>query len=93
MSLRGSEYMRLSLTTCFLQSEFYRKTSREVKRIDSNQRSFIYSSFGEQLTGMASIRAYRQQDRFKTKLQKAVDVECVSRSRRLSVIIALTQGL
>jgi ATP-binding cassette, subfamily C (CFTR/MRP), member 1 len=64
-------------------SEFYRKTSREVKRIDSNTRSFIYSSFGEQLTGMASIRAYRQQDRFKAKLQRAVDTECVSEGQEV----------
>lgn len=68
-------------------SEFYRKTSREVKRIDSNTRSFIYSSFGEQLTGMASIRAYRQQDRFKAKLQRAVDTECVSEVRKFTLAL------
>lgn len=55
---------------------FYRKTSREVKRLDSTTRSYIYSSFGEQLTGMATIRAYRQQSRFRSKLQLAVDDEC-----------------
>jgi len=55
---------------------FYRQSSREIKRIDSNQRSYIYSSFGEQLIGLPSIRAYRQQQHFRTKLQAATDVEC-----------------
>lgn len=64
------------LFTYLLLAGFYRQSSREVKRIDSNQRSHIYSSFGEQLVGLPSIRAYRQQQHFRTKLQGAVDVEC-----------------
>lgn len=55
---------------------FYRQSSREVKRIDSNQRSYIYSAFGEQLVGLPSIRAYRQQQHFRTRLQDAIDTEC-----------------
>ena len=46
---------------------------RQVKRIDSVQRSFIYSNFGEMLTGMASVRAYRRQDVFVTNTEKACD--------------------
>jgi len=59
-----------------LLAGFYRQSSREIKRIDSNQRSYIYSSFGEQLIGLPSIRAYRQQQHFRNKLQAATDVEC-----------------
>lgn len=57
-------------------ASFYRRTSREVKRIDSITRSFIYSSFQEQLSGLASVRAYKQQDTFRRKLQHNIDVEC-----------------
>ena len=63
---------------------YYRKTSRELKRIDSLQRSFVYSSFGEQLIGMASIRAYQQQAAFRAKLQHSVDMEC--RAYYMSII-------
>lgn len=47
----------------------------KVKRIDSVQRSFIYSNFGEMLSGMASVRAYRSQHLFITNTEKAIDNE------------------
>ncbi|KAL8287285.1 hypothetical protein RQP46_003737 [Phenoliferia psychrophenolica] len=53
----------------------YRASSREIKRIDSIQRSYIYSSFGEMIGGMASIRAFRSQDRFVDSTERAIDVE------------------
>ena len=34
----------------YLCASFYRQTSREIKRVDSISRSFIYSSFGEQVS-------------------------------------------
>ncbi|KAK0521189.1 hypothetical protein OC834_006756 [Tilletia horrida] len=43
---------------------YYRRTSREAKRLDSILRSRLYASFGETLTGLASIRAFRAQKRF-----------------------------
>lgn len=36
---------------------------REVKRLDSISRSPVYSSIGEELAGLATIRAYRAEDR------------------------------
>ncbi|KAJ3098441.1 hypothetical protein HDU96_011094, partial [Phlyctochytrium bullatum] len=42
----------------------YRATSRELKRLDSVSRSPLYANFGETLTGLATIRAYRDQARF-----------------------------
>ncbi|KAJ3190722.1 hypothetical protein HK101_008433 [Irineochytrium annulatum] len=47
----------------FMQA-VYRKTSRELKRLDSTTRSPLYANFGETLTGLPTIRAYREQDRF-----------------------------
>ena len=40
----------------FLQ--YYRRTSRELKRLDSISRSPIFSSFSETLSGLATIRAF-----------------------------------
>ncbi|KAK7002404.1 oligomycin resistance ATP-dependent permease YOR1 [Favolaschia claudopus] len=44
-------------------SVFYRRTSVETKRMDSLLRSALYASYSETLTGLATIRAYGQQDR------------------------------
>lgn len=57
---------------------FYRASSREVKRLDSLLRSFIYTNYGEMLTGLASVRAYRQQSHFIEKTEHSIDVENVS---------------
>ncbi|KAG5647497.1 hypothetical protein DXG03_009434 [Asterophora parasitica] len=45
----------------YISSVFYRRTSVETKRLDSLLRSFMYGSYSETLTGLATIRAYREQ--------------------------------
>nr|KAJ3421673.1 hypothetical protein HK105_002724 [Polyrhizophydium stewartii] len=42
----------------------YRKSSREIKRLDSITRSPLFAHIGETLNGTATVRAYREQDRF-----------------------------
>ena len=37
---------------------FYRKTSRELKRLDSTTKSPIFAQFSESLVGVTTIRAY-----------------------------------
>ncbi|KAF9898255.1 hypothetical protein BX616_004276, partial [Lobosporangium transversale] len=39
-------------------SIYYRITSREVKRLDSNMRSYLYAYFSECLTGLSTLKAY-----------------------------------
>ncbi|KAJ9110597.1 hypothetical protein QFC22_006715 [Naganishia vaughanmartiniae] len=56
-------------------SIFFRRTSRDLKRIDSTSRSFIFSNVAEQLGGSSSIRAFRQQGRFLEKTSNAIDYE------------------
>ncbi|KAI0694596.1 ABC protein [Cytidiella melzeri] len=43
---------------------FYRSSARELKRIDSMLRSFLYAHFAESLSGLPTIRSYGMVDRF-----------------------------
>ncbi|KAI9689553.1 MAG: hypothetical protein M1822_010204 [Bathelium mastoideum] len=52
---------------------YYLRTSRELKRLDSTTRSPIYAQFQESLSGISTIRAYRQQKRFAQDNQWRVD--------------------
>lgn len=54
---------------------YYRSSSRELKRIDSILRSSLYAHFSETLTGMATIRAYREQNRFIERNAYFIDLE------------------
>ncbi|XP_069108585.1 ATP-binding cassette sub-family C member 10-like [Argopecten irradians] len=61
----GSIYYRLQ--------EKYRHTSREVKRIGSLNRSPIFSHFSETLSGLVTIRAFRESERFTDQHINRVD--------------------
>ncbi|KAI8807295.1 P-loop containing nucleoside triphosphate hydrolase protein [Cladochytrium replicatum] len=52
---------------------FYRNAARELKRIEAIQRSPLFAHFGESLTGMSTIRAYRSTERFIEVHQKYLD--------------------
>lgn len=54
---------------------YYRASSREFKRIDSILRSSLYSHFSESLSGISTIRAYGEGDRFCAENVKRMDVE------------------
>ncbi|KAF9983598.1 hypothetical protein BGZ75_004919 [Mortierella antarctica] len=41
-------------------SIYYRRTSREVKRLDSTLRSVLYAYFSESLSGMGTLKAYNR---------------------------------
>lgn len=45
-------------------AQFYRTSAREVKRLDSMLRSLLYAHFSESLSGLATIRAYGETERF-----------------------------
>ena len=47
-----------------LIGKFYIRSSRDLKRIESTQRSPLYQQFGETLSGMTTIRAYGDERRF-----------------------------
>ncbi|GAB7347940.1 hypothetical protein MBLNU459_g5452t1 [Dothideomycetes sp. NU459] len=52
---------------------YYLRTSRELKRLDSISRSPIYAHFQESLSGISTIRAYRQAKRFTMENEWRVD--------------------
>lgn len=59
--------------TYYLIQQYYLRTSRELKRLDSVSRSPIYAHFQESLGGVSTIRAYRQQQRFELENEWRVD--------------------
>ena len=54
-------------------TSYYRSSAREVKRHEAVLRSHVFSKFGESLTGVASIRAYGLERRFRETIDKAID--------------------
>nr|KAJ3413496.1 hypothetical protein HK105_002059 [Polyrhizophydium stewartii] len=52
----------------------FRNTSRELKRLDSITRSPLYASIGETLNGIATVRAYREQERFVLRNNQLVNI-------------------
>uniref|UniRef100_A0A8C7YSL5 Canalicular multispecific organic anion transporter 1 n=1 Tax=Oryzias sinensis TaxID=183150 RepID=A0A8C7YSL5_9TELE len=57
----------------FFVQRFYVATSRQLRRLDSVSRSPIYSHFGETVSGLSVIRAYRHQDRFLKHNEVTID--------------------
>jgi ATP-binding cassette, subfamily C (CFTR/MRP), member 1 len=64
----------IPLGLIYSQSQkYYLSTSRELKRLDSTSRSPVYSNFQETLSGIISIRAFGQQERFIKINEEKVD--------------------
>ena len=53
--------------------QYYMRTSRELRRLDSVTRSPVFAHFQETITGTSTIRGFGQQDRFKHINQSHVD--------------------
>ncbi|KAH9063931.1 ABC transporter [Lactarius vividus] len=58
-----------------MASAFYRASAREMKRLDAILRSSLYSHFSETLSGIATIRAYGEEDRFLNENRDRVNIE------------------
>ncbi|KAG1781565.1 ABC transporter [Suillus placidus] len=54
---------------------FYRASARELKRLDALLRSSLYSHFSESLSGLTTIRAYGELDRFRSENIQLMDIE------------------
>ncbi|KAM0753983.1 ABC transporter [Meredithblackwellia eburnea MCA 4105] len=65
-------------------SGFYRESAREIKRLDNLLRSGLYAHFSESLAGLATVRAFRETERFKKDNENFIDIE--NRAYYLTVI-------
>ncbi|KAM0753526.1 ABC transporter [Meredithblackwellia eburnea MCA 4105] len=54
---------------------YYKQSAREIKRIDNVLRSSLYAHFSESLAGLATIRAFGEQDRFIKDNERFIDGE------------------
>lgn len=63
------------MTAYIYAAAFYRASARELKRLDAILRSSLYSHFSESLSGLATVRAYGEAERFRKDNEKRVDVE------------------
>ncbi|XP_035826503.1 multidrug resistance-associated protein 1 [Aplysia californica] len=57
----------------YLLQQFYIRTSCQLRRIESNNRSPVYAHFSETLSGVSVIRAYQAQDRFIADSEAKID--------------------
>ncbi|TPX78607.1 chitosanase [Chytriomyces confervae] len=57
----------------FVQN-LYRKSARELKRLDSTTKSPLYANFGETVIGISTIRAYADESRFIARNDHVTDV-------------------
>ncbi|KAI0701736.1 multidrug resistance-associated ABC transporter [Earliella scabrosa] len=75
----------------YLAALYYRRSSVEMKRLDSLLRSYLYASYSETLTGLSTVRAYRSQSRFITKSEESLDLE--NRAYYMTIVIQRWLGV
>jgi ABC-type multidrug transport system fused ATPase/permease subunit len=77
----GRYFFPLFLIPAFLIGIVYRQlaigylnTGRDLRRMESNSRSPIFSGFGELLEGIVTVRAFSAERRFLDDLHEKIDV-------------------
>ncbi|KAG7396733.1 hypothetical protein PHYBOEH_001857 [Phytophthora boehmeriae] len=68
----GVSYLPMLMVFVFT-GRYFNKTSREVKRLEGISRTPVYNLFGETLTGLQTIRAFKMQDKFADLAKNVVD--------------------
>ncbi|KAF7373650.1 Oligomycin resistance ATP-dependent permease YOR1 [Mycena sanguinolenta] len=75
----------------YLVALYYRRSSVEAKRLDSLMRSALYASYTETLTGLSTIRAYREQEPAIRSAEQGLDLE--NRAYFMTISLQLWLGL
>ena len=57
----------------YMVQRFYVSSSRQLRRIESSSRSPIYSWFGESVSGVTTVKAYKMEEQFSHEMQRKVD--------------------
>ncbi len=71
---------------------YYRKTSREIKRITSVTLSPIYAHFSETISGLVTIRALRESSRYSVGERYTEFEQCTTASNTVcasSIVVVL----
>jgi ABC-type multidrug transport system fused ATPase/permease subunit len=68
----------------------YLKTGRDLRRMESNSRSPIFSGFGELLEGIVTVRAFSAEQRFLDDLHSKIDVTTKVTPRCAECMMMLT---
>ncbi|EAW10758.1 putative ABC transporter [Aspergillus clavatus NRRL 1] len=73
----GSTYMAVAIPFClgttWVLQRFYLRTSRQLRLLDLEQKSPLFSSISETLEGLPTIRALGWQERFERRNQERLD--------------------
>jgi len=65
----------VTMSVYYALALYYRASARELKRLDAILRSSLYAHFSESLTGLATIRAYGETERFRKESEDRVNIE------------------
>jgi ABC-type multidrug transport system fused ATPase/permease subunit len=71
----------------FFILKYYQRTFRELKRLDSVERSPLYAHLSESLQGLSTIRAFKVTDRFVEKQRKLMDLSNIPAYLKLTAAI------
>ncbi|KAH0954120.1 hypothetical protein HN011_011629 [Eciton burchellii] len=63
-------------TSCayYVFQRFYRRSARQLQRLDGSTRGPVAAHFSETLSGLPTLRAFKQEDRFMEETMKRLDV-------------------
>ncbi|EGZ21558.1 multidrug resistance protein ABC superfamily [Phytophthora sojae] len=68
----GVAYIPIFLIFLYI-GQYFKKSSREIKRLEGVTRTPVYNLFSETLSGLDTIRAFRMEDNFTKQNRRVVD--------------------
>ncbi|KAK1938117.1 ABC transporter C family member 3 [Phytophthora citrophthora] len=68
----GVAYIPIFLMFLYI-GQYFKKSSREIKRLEGITRTPVYNLFGETLSGLDTIRAFRMESNFTQQNRRVVD--------------------
>ncbi|KAE8965089.1 ABC transporter C family member 3, partial [Phytophthora rubi] len=68
----GVSYIPL-MVIFVMTGQYFKKTSRELKRLEGITRTPVYNLFSETLSGLPTIRAFRMEEQFSARNRQVVD--------------------